>query len=304
MKNDSNKPATPDIIWKLLIQKLFVDFLRVFNTDLLRDIIAEKTEFLDKELLSLTGKQKKGIVDILAKVYLKKGGEEFILFHVEVQGNAEKNFDERMYGYFVRIWDKYRKPVSSLAIIVNESKNKWTTGKFVLESYETRMSYEYKAINISKMIYQKCINSNNPVEVVLSILSEEGDEPKWKRKITAIRRLKFLGMEQEKINILLAFIDRIIKLSKRDLEKFNEYIIKETEEVKMILTSWEEKAFKKGIKIGMDKGIVKGIEKGIEKGMEKGKFEILKSLLDVVDIKTLSEKTGLSIEDLKNLKNH
>jgi hypothetical protein len=290
MRKDSNKPATPDIIWKLLIQKLFVDFLKVFKSDLLKDIITEKTEFLEKELLSLTGKQKKGIVDILAKVYLKKGGEEYVLFHIEVQGKAEKYFDERMFGYFIRIWDKYRKPVVSLALVLNNSRNKWTNGKYLIESYETRMCYEYKVIDICNMSYQKCIISNNPVEIVLSMLTENGDEPKWKRKIIAIRRLKNLGMEQEKINILLAFVDRLTKLNKRDLEKFNEFIIKETKEVYMILTSWEEKGVKKGIKIG------------IEKGMEKGKMELVQNLLDLVDITILSERTGISIEVLKSLK--
>ncbi len=86
MRNIIEKPATPDQIWKLLITKLFEEFLQVFKPDLLRDIIPEKTEFLEKELISLTGKQKTGIVDILAKVYLKNGKNEYVLFHTEVQG--------------------------------------------------------------------------------------------------------------------------------------------------------------------------------------------------------------------------
>jgi predicted transposase/invertase (TIGR01784 family) len=41
--------------------------------------------------------------------------------------------------------------------------------------------------------------------------------------------------------------------------------------------------------------------KGIEKGKEEAKIEIAKSLLDILDVKTISEKTGLSEEEIKKL---
>jgi len=64
MQSKIDKPATPDQVWKLLITKFFNEFLLVFKPDLLKDIIPERTEFLEKELISLTGKQKTAIVDI------------------------------------------------------------------------------------------------------------------------------------------------------------------------------------------------------------------------------------------------
>ena len=47
----------------------------------------------------------------------------------------------------------------------------------------------------------------------------------------------------------------------------------------------------------------KGIEKGIEKGEQKKSIEIAQNLLDVLDEETISIKTGLSIEVIKELKN-
>ncbi|OQY12058.1 MAG: hypothetical protein B6I31_03805, partial [Desulfobacteraceae bacterium 4572_19] len=40
---------------------------------------------------------------------------------------------------------------------------------------------------------------------------------------------------------------------------------------------------------------------GMLKGREKEKIKMAKALLDILDIKTISEKTGLSVEEIENL---
>jgi len=326
-KKELDRPATPDIIWKKLIQKFFYDFLKIFKPDLLKDIIIERTEFLEKELLSLTGKIKKGIVDVLAKVYLKNGKEEYLLFHIEVQGNSDKGFIERMFGYYIRIWDKFRKPVISLALIVGKGRKSLMNNKYMMETYGTKLYYEYNVIDVSKLDYVKSISSENPVEVVISILIKTREVPKWKRKVNAIMQLNRLGLDQESINILLAFVDRIQKLNNREMEKFEEYIIKEVKEVKMILTSWEEKGIKKGRLEGIQEGILKGRQEGIlegkQEGILKGKREGMvvgkregklegerekvleiaqKMIKEGFEIGKISKITGLDKKKLKTLK--
>ena len=56
----------------------------------------------------------------------------------------------------------------------------------------------------------------------------------------------------------------------------------------------------------MEKGIQEGIEKGIQEGMEKGieqsKIEIARNLKKSgIDIKIISDNTGLSIEQVEKL---
>lgn len=50
------------------------------------------------------------------------------------------------------------------------------------------------------------------------------------------------------------------------------------------------------------RGIEKGIEKGIEAGEKKKAIEIAKNLLDVLDSETIATKTGLSLEEVENLR--
>ncbi|MGL5751685.1 MAG: hypothetical protein ACRCXT_14220, partial [Paraclostridium sp.] len=46
----------------------------------------------------------------------------------------------------------------------------------------------------------------------------------------------------------------------------------------------------------------KAIQEGVEKGKKDKAIEIAKSLLDVLDVKTIAIKTGLTIEEVENLK--
>ena len=51
------------------------------------------------------------------------------------------------------------------------------------------------------------------------------------------------------------------------------------------------------------KGLQKGIEKGKKEGAKQEKILIAKNLLDVLDDETISNKTGLSLKEIKELRN-
>ncbi|MEI0702611.1 Rpn family recombination-promoting nuclease/putative transposase [Brachyspira intermedia] len=63
-----------------------------------------------------------------------------------------------------------------------------------------------------------------------------------------------------------------------------------------------EQGIEQGIKQGIEKGIEQGIEKGIEQGIEQSKIEIARNLKKSgIDIKIISDNTGLSIEQIEKL---
>jgi predicted transposase/invertase (TIGR01784 family) len=53
---------------------------------------------------------------------------------------------------------------------------------------------------------------------------------------------------------------------------------------------------------GLEEGLELGKEKGIEEGKMEAKFEIARNLLDVLDDWTISIKTGLSINEIKEMR--
>ena len=62
----------------------------------------------------------------------------------------------------------------------------------------------------------------------------------------------------------------------------------------MTLLEIKERELQKGIKIG--------IEQGIEQGKEEEKVEIAQNLLDVLEDETIALKTGLTIEEVRRIR--
>ncbi|MEG4859161.1 hypothetical protein QUB75_16345 [Microcoleus sp. K1-B6] len=57
----------------------------------------------------------------------------------------------------------------------------------------------------------------------------------------------------------------------------------------------------KGIEKGIAQGIAEGREEGVALGMKKKGLEIARQLLNVLDNQTISQTTGLSVENIQNL---
>jgi predicted transposase/invertase (TIGR01784 family) len=62
------------------------------------------------------------------------------------------------------------------------------------------------------------------------------------------------------------------------------------------------KGIEKGIAQGREQGIAEGREEGLALGMREKALEIGRQLLNVLDNQTISQTTGLSVEDIKNLR--
>ena len=274
MKSKSNdKAATPDFLWKELIRNFFKDFVAFIKPELLPQIIIEKTEFLEQEVRKITARQKKGIVDVLAKIFLKNGSVEYILFHIEVQGYRETDFQERMFTYFLRIWDKFHKPVLSLAILTYPMDDSNVENRLEIKSFGTVLRFEYNVFLTQHLNYATCLASNNCVEVALGILAPTPALPLWRRKADVLKKLIGLGYQPEQAHLLISFVDRHSPLSASAMKQFEKYVAEHEEEVYMIMTSFEERGIERGIEKGIERGIEKGIEKGIERGIEKGRQE-------------------------------
>ena len=54
---------------------------------------------------------------------------------------------------------------------------------------------------------------------------------------------------------------------------------------------------------GIEKGLREGLREGKKEGIREGKVEIAINLLDILDDETISIKTGLEIDYIKNLRN-
>jgi len=108
------KQRESDILWKVVLEEVFPDLLRFIYSDADEVYDMERGfDFLDKELAELDPQPDEGkdsrFADKLVKAYHRDGVEEWVLLHVEIQGDSDNRgeFAERMYTYFYRIRDRY-----------------------------------------------------------------------------------------------------------------------------------------------------------------------------------------------------
>jgi len=109
-----------DELLKGVLEDNFEDFLRFLYPNAEgRFDFSRGVEFMDKELPALVPdrESKKGgrVADLLAKVFLTDGTEEWIMLHTEIEGGSGMAFAERMLQYNYRTWEKHRRPVASIA---------------------------------------------------------------------------------------------------------------------------------------------------------------------------------------------
>src|SRR5207248_3994651 len=114
--------ADYDSPWKEALDLYFEAFLALLFPYIHAQIDwARGYEALDKELQQVTREAELGrrYVDKLVKVWTKDGAECWVLIHVEVQTARDVEFPKRMYVYNYRVFDRYNRPVASLAVLAD-----------------------------------------------------------------------------------------------------------------------------------------------------------------------------------------
>jgi predicted transposase YdaD len=231
-----------DILWKGIMEIVFEDFLRFVYPDADRLFDWEKGfEFLDKELGEMYPEPEKKtatcFVDKLVRMTLRDGSETLFLLHVEVQGETKKQnqFAERMFRYFYRIFDRYRKPVTSIAIFTG-SDGKRLPNTFTYEFLGTRLTYQYNALRILDYGDEELAKSDNHFALTMLAAKQallkgrDLDEKLLKGKLFVFRKLYEKGIfGRQKMEAILSFLGNYVKFEKPETYcKFEEEVGKIT----------------------------------------------------------------------------
>ncbi|MBN3948951.1 MAG: cytosolic protein [Nostoc sp. NMS7] len=262
---DENPQTEFDSPWKQILQLYFEDFMLFFFPQAHEQIDwTKQPEFLDKELEQVVRDAELGkhLADKLVKIYLKDGSETWVLIHVEIQSQEESNFGRRMYTYNYRIYDRYKRPVVSLAVLGDERAN-WRPNQFGYELFGCSVNFQFPVIKL--IDYQQRQSeleaSRNPFATVvmahLAALETRNDRLQRKQsKLALVRRLYNQGFERQDILNLLAFIDWMLTLP-LDLER--EFLFEveqlESEQRMQYVTSFERSGIRQGLLEGIKLGL-------------------------------------------------
>ena len=304
------KPAEildKDSVWKELLEKYLKEFMDYFFPEASSEIDWERGyKFLDKELQKVVRAAvgKRRYVDKLVQVWLKNGKESWVLLHIEVQGQWEEEFAERMYIYQYRIFDRYKKRVASFVVLVDENPN-WRPSTFGYELLGSKLKWDYQVVKL--LDYQskwaELEQDNNPFSLVVMAhlkLQETKDNVneryQWKRKL--VRMLYERGYSKENILELFRFLDWLLILPE-DLEEKLSYEIEEYERSELM-------PYVTNIERHLERRLIqKGLELGKQEGRQEGErflvIRLLKKRLGELDAVLVEKLNALTIEQLERL---
>lgn len=273
--------------------------------------LSKPFDYLDKEFESLFPPESNGkgvrYVDKLVKVFLKNGGEQFVLCHVEVQSSKGKgDLAERMFRYFYKISDRYKVPVTAIAILADGNKNYRPT-LYIQEFMGTSLRYSFNSYKILDQDELALRSNTNPFAVVvltalLAIVhkntTDEGlkdmkldlHDEMMKRKMNKKTRqgiydfLKYYVSFQKHENFVIFEKEVETKLGRSDTMGTREYLL--------------------------DKAKKQGLEKGRQEERDKAEAEKLtekqnsarKMLRSGFDVEMISDILGLSAKEIEKLK--
>ncbi|MCK5508974.1 MAG: hypothetical protein KAI50_10710 [Desulfobacterales bacterium] len=273
---DSNKTEF-DSPWKEIIEFFFPQFMEFFVPGSEKVINwNKKIKFLDKEFQKITKESadKRRYTDKLVEVVLKNNEKKWVLIHVEVQAQKEMEFSERMFVYNYRIFDRYGIPVTSIAILADNTAS-WNPEPFKYGMWGSSMGLDYIKTKLLdyKVQWSYLEKEENPFAIVvmahLKALETRKDHllrKQWKTELTKLLYEK--GYSKTGILNLYRFIDWVLTLpealEKIFLEDLRQY---EKEKNMPYITSAERIGKKEGKKEGRKEGMLSFVQKAKQQGV-------------------------------------
>jgi predicted transposase YdaD len=293
--NDTTTPtADYDSPWKEALARYLPDAFALFFPEVYAQIAWERGYvLLDKELQQVTRDANLGrrLADTLVQVWRQDGSDAWVLVHIEVQGQPEPDFARRMFVYYYRIFDRYKRPIMSVAILGDEQPD-WRPARFGQDLWGCTLELRYpvvKLLDLRDRDDELAANGNPFAVVVRAYLAAQATNSSMgarrRAKLGLIRGLYERGYERAQILELFRLIDWLLALPGEQEEALWREIVRIEEERRMpYITSVE--------RIGLREGRLQGLQEGELRGQRA----MLRRLLQA-RFGTVPEALGQQIDD-------
>ena len=304
---DSNKkielldPKNDYVFKKIFGEKGNEDILKSFINAILRgNPVIKDLELLNTEYPK-EGIENKGChFDILAKT------DNGITINIEMQYRKNKNLKDRIIYYSDRInVNEYKvgqqygdRKIISIWVFANNFTDRKESISEIFPCFKENKEDKWEVFTENKRIIlfelQKYKVDNENFRDILSgwvnflqtpeILDNDIIKPNNEELEKAIEKLEYMSKKDEERYIIDSFTDK-------ERDYYND------------LNYEKQEARKEGLEKGLKEGEKKGKIEGLKEGEKKSKIEIAKNMLkDNVDINIISKYSGLSIDEIKDLK--
>jgi hypothetical protein len=278
-----------DRLFKELLSTFFEEFIMLFFPNAYEEIDFHNFRFLSEEIVTDVTEGEKYRLDLLVETKLK-GEDGLIVIHVESQAQYQHNFNERMFIYFGRLFEKYRRKILPIAIFSHDLKRKEPDSFSMDFPFLSVLDFRFLTIQLKKENWRNYLRQDNPVAAAL--LSKMGytEREKTELKVEFLFMLLRLKLDPAKQILIMGFFDTYLQLTEEEEQKVIVEVramsAKEADKVMEIINSYE----RRGRELGKEEGKLEAIRTVAKRMKEKGKT-----------IQEIAEMTGLQIEEIERL---
>ena len=269
-----------DQLFKELLQGFLSDFMELFFPDVHKRLNFFKITFLDKEVFTDFPTGERRYPDVVAQIETTDGEIEFILLHIEVQTERDREVPFRMFEYYITLHLRYRQPIFPIVLYLAPGTKGMTREVYSKHLFgEEWLRFQYAVVGVPDMGEVECPPHLAAFASAMRAWMRSSNPDRVSRKIDCIRPIFASELDDAKKYLLLCVVDQALRLPSLEDQYVREAITsefgKEPEKMK-IMNLWERFGYEKGQEEGLEKGLEKGLEEGIEKGREEGIKEGIK----------------------------
>ncbi len=301
-----------DSPWKDVLDRYLKDFFALLFPEIHSGVDwSRPPESLEKELRKIVRDAELGkrLADKLYRVYRKDGQEIDVLINIEVQETVEKEFPKRLFIYNYRSYDRFDRPVVSVAVLCDEQENYRPTSFTACDLWgcEVKITFPVAKLRDYNSRWKELETSTNPfATVVMAHLktqaTRKNPQERFHWKLRLVRQLYEKGYPRNDVIQLFRFIDWVMALPE-ELERKLDRKIEELEEERQMqyVTGIERRATQRGVKEGIQQGAARILQRllqrthgdlpnSVEQKLKKASSDELERWADrVLTAKTLDE---------------
>jgi len=279
-----------DEAFKKLLQTFFKEFIELFFPELDRLLDHSQTRFLMQELLvDIVGQESRELDLLLETKYTVL--DAYVLIHFEPQSYKEADFNERMFIYFSRLFERHRKEhrlIIPIAIFTaDDVKDEPDTLAMAIPNHSI-LHFQFLKVELRNNDWRRFIESDNPVAAAL--LAKMGYNEKEKREVRTAYLHMILRLQAKLDDARLALIMSVADLYFQPNEKEEESILRELREqypgegerIMELMPAWKKW--------------------GKEEGREEERQQIIRKLLDKgFDPEKIADTLELPIDEVRKV---
>jgi hypothetical protein len=254
-RKEPEQESDYDGAWKEALRQYFREILdKYFPTISATIDWSVAPEWQDKEVSRMIprARRRAGRVDLLVKVRLKSGGEQWILLHFEVQSGREADFEVRIARYNGGLCWMFERRVVSLVILADLDAHWRPRGDaFELADFQSLLRFPVCKL-VDKVDHEW--GEDDPALAVqvaraqIAALRTAGDpKGRYRAKWQLVRNLYSLGYNADKLREVFRLIDWMMRLPAALSRQFEQELTALEESLNMpYVTSVERIAEERG----------------------------------------------------------